>query len=123
MTTPVKFELAKLLEQKGFNEPCQYYYDTTSCVKLYPPQRTNDISKDMYPNFIVGVPTIAEVCMWLYRKYNIWIVILPELLNGVHIRYYPSVFEQGVGEDIESYHNTPEQAYEYAIEYVLNNMI
>jgi|694.fasta_scaffold34219_10 hypothetical protein len=28
MNTPVSFEIAKLLKEKGFNEPCyRYYYD------------------------------------------------------------------------------------------------
>ena len=70
-----------------------------------------------------SAPTIAEVVMWLYEKHEIWIVILPELLNGTEIRYYPSVFEQGVGEDIESYFNSPTEAYLTAIKYTLNNLI
>lgn len=117
MNTRINFELAKLLKEKGFvcNESNNFWMNGFSYSKKdYNPITYRD--KD-------NVPTIAEVVMWLYEKHGIWIVILPELLNGTEIRYYPSVFEQGVGEDVESYFNSPTEAYQKAINYTLTNLI
>ena len=97
MNTPVNVELNKLLKEIKFEETTGRYF---------------------YP-----APNIGDVVMWLYEKHGIWIVILPELLNGTEIRYYPSVFEQGIGEDVESYFNSPTEAYEAAIEYTLKELI
>jgi len=121
MNTPVKFELAKLLKEKGFDEECRLCVEDGDERPL-PFNCGNTIHRNsLHPYY--SAPTIAEVVMWLYENHEIWIVILPELLNGTEIRYYPSVFEQGVGEDVESYFNSPTEAYESAIEYTLNNLI
>jgi hypothetical protein len=139
MNTPVSFEIAKLLKEKGFDKPCLQAYrvwrgnirktDKTPLeeigVEYEPYMRGYNASVTYYTQSEshTVAPTIAEVVMWLYEKHGIWIVILPELLNGTEIRYYPSVFEQGIGEDLESYFNSPTEAYEAAIEYVLKNLL
>lgn len=119
MNTPIDFNTAKLLKEKGFDEPTIQWYHRDS-KKL----NTNDLMFSMNKltdNY--SAPTIAEVVMWLYERYEIWITVLPELFNGEKIRYYPSVFEQGIGEDLEQYFDSPKEAYEAAIEYVLKNLI
>ena len=117
MNTPVSFELAKLLKEKGFDVSVRtaWYIDEVGYWKI--PMNHNQ------SNVKYSAPTIAEVVMWLYEKHEIWVIVIPELLNGVEIRYYPSVFEQGIGEDIEVYYNSPTEAYEAAIEYCLTNLI
>ena len=103
MNTPVSFEIAKLLKEKRY----PFEFITVGELEEVP----------------LNIPTIAEVVMWLHEKHEIWVIVIPELLNGVEIRYYPSVFEQGIGEDIEVYYNSPTEAYEAAIEYCLTNLI
>ena len=115
MNTPVNFEIAKLLKKKGFdigfgNGQKFYFPDTKELTENY---RGNN-----YP-----APTIAEVVMWLYEKHGIWISVLQMLNNGERVTWYASYYEQGVGEDIEIYYNSPTDAYQAAIEYTLNNLI
>ena len=133
MTEPVSFKIAKLLKEKGFDEETLHFY-TKSRSKMFGINEHNryynivNTPKKLYTcgehsvadvKNVYSAPTITDVVMWLYEKHGIWIVILPELLNGTEIRYYPSVFEQGVGEDIEEYYNSPTEAYEAAIKYCL----
>ena len=121
MTTPVSFELAKLLKEKGFNEKVRGRY----CIKKITPFKVGLFYLSDYElseNFIYA-PTIAEVVMWLYEKYNIWISVLQMLNNGERVTWYASYYEKGVGEDIDVYYNSPTKAYEAAIEYTLKNLI
>ena len=145
MNTPIKFELAKLLKEKGFDEGTEanWWILAKDHTENYKKKLPVDESKIFFTNnldefelktqideetehnayHVLSAPTIAQVIMWLYEKYEIWVVVLPELLNGETVRFYPSIFEQGVGEDIEEYSNSPTEAYEAAIEYTLNKLI
>lgn len=113
MTTPVIFELAKLLKEKGFNKPCKMYYHTGGILKR---ERVG------WLNEICEAPTIAEVVMWLYEKHGIWISVNRESESGV---FFFSVdkdkgdFFYDKGDDF----NSPTEAYEAAIEYTLKNLI
>lgn len=123
MNTPVSFELAKLLKEKGFIETCEKVYRSDGL--LYIPMMSG--SKLMHSNILedesVSAPTIAEVCMWLYETHGIWISVLQMLNNGEKVTWYASYYEKGVGEDIDVYYNSPTKAYEAAIEYTLQNLI
>lgn len=156
MNKPVKFELAKLLKEKGWNTPTLHFYFEDGEFKEnvlkdvtgmdYGSEYTveySELTDDWNNNYIrkkngdscfgcqnnplyfktYSAPTIAEVVMWLYEKHGIWIVAFPELFNGTEVRFYPSIFEQGVGEDIEQYFNSPSETYEAAIEYCLTKLI
>ena len=117
MTTVVNFELAKLLEQKGFDDESAYYYNEKGEMlfdKDFPSWQSTK------PDSYYDAPTIAEVCMWLYEKHNIWVnvYLYKDHAADVNDDYmfrsnYTKIWE----------YKTPEQAYEAAIEYVLNNMI
>jgi len=141
MNTPVKFEIAKLLKEKGFDENCSDYYTQTGNLNsdgwgdiIYEqgfgsgePDRMlkfnySDFNKHQKETCFL-CPTIAEVVMWLYEKHGIWITVLQMLHNGETVTWYASYYEQGVGEDIEVYYNTPTEAYQAAIEYTLKNLI
>lgn len=130
MNKEVSYKLAVLLKEKGYTTPCFYYYENE---KLVEPFLENGSSTDTEfrvwlsdlqeyfnePSKRISAPTIAEVVMWLYEKYGIWITVIPELFNGVEIKYYSSIYEQGIGEDIEEYYNSLTEAYEAGIEYIL----
>ena len=125
--THVTFEQAKLLKEKGFNIPCNRHcfigntgkivFETSvHCIDWGNRPLTKTIQK-------YSAPEQWQVIEWLRVKHGIHIVAFPELLNGEKVRYYPSVFEGGIGEDIEEYFDTPQEATSAAIDYVLNNLI
>jgi hypothetical protein len=141
----VDFPIAKLLKEKGCAIKCNSYYEQALTSKkdkengysgdfgwkkgelnLQSGFFINGWNKTDYTGknwFMCAAPEIWQVVEWLFQKHNIWIVILPELLNGEQIRYYPSFFEDGVGEDIEEYFNSPQEAYQASFKYILEEMI
>ena len=118
MHTPVSFEIAKLLKEKGFDK-------RTSLVWLYSLGKTHlrevHLSLELH-NSEYNAPTIAEVVMWLYEKYGVWIsVTFKRHSENKHFAYN---IRQANG--IETYlweHTSPTEAYEASIEYTLNNLI
>jgi hypothetical protein len=106
MTTPVSFEIAKLLKEKGFR---------------------------LLPDFESSYPTIAEVVVWLYKKHGIYIHISPhgeEEDLFVDCKWWFSIYKDKlfnliggskVTEGIEDF-DSPTETYEAAIEYTLNNL-
>ena len=125
MNTPVSFDIAKLLKEKGFNEMCRQFwgYDST--------EEENILIGENSPTFInnrgnddIAAPTIAEVVMWLYEKHGIWICVdKSEGFNWwkFNLRKLKDVGYEynGFGSD----YNSPTEAYEAAIEYTLNKLI
>jgi hypothetical protein len=112
MNTPVSFEIAKLLKEKGFNQGFDndqmfYFPDTKELTENY---RGNN-----YP-----APTIADVVMWIYENHNIWISVdryidpeqSPDYRYGSCIYYDDHYYGRG--------NENPTEAYEAAIFYVLN---
>ena len=127
----VNFEVASLLRDKGFDEPCHATYDTAvtggkpifseyDVLSYFPYGMKN--TDDKY-NMVISAPTQSMACDWLREKYKIHIVLLfmprkgyvasicdisdlDNLIYMVDIKYYP---------DIES-------AYNEALKYVLTNV-
>ena len=119
MITPVSLEIAKLLKEKGFDRKCTSFYDLTSNNQI------NDTSLGNYnlTKQSISIPTIAEVVMWLYEKYGIWIEVqcpdMPTELWSFNIHRFQKYGGYGDGGDF----NSPTEAYQAAIEYTLNNLI
>lgn len=85
----------------------------------------------------ITAPTIADVVMWLYEKHDVWISPIPDSSSGhqllmrkmsVHLFRY----RNGLNVQTETLRNidgniiyflSPTEAYEAAIEYILNNLI
>lgn len=69
----VSLEVAKLLKEKGFDEPCDWIYDTKEqCFKNskevnFDVTFTNSILRDN----VYCVPTLYEAQKWLREKHNI----------------------------------------------------
>ena len=115
MTTPVKFEIARLLTYTNFNQmSVNIGYSITTKELSF------DYSLEYMNQKAIAAPTIAEVCMWLYEKYNIWVnvYLYKDHVADVNDDY---MFRSNYTKIRE--YNTPEQAYEAAFEHVLNNMI
>jgi len=124
----VNFEVAKLLKDKGFDEPCLGFY---SLIKkelkfsAFPVSNSQWLDSTMFDSsiIVISAPTQAMACDWLREKHKIHIVLLfmprkgyvasicdisdlDNLIYMVDIKYYP---------DIES-------AYNEALKYVLTNV-
>jgi oligoribonuclease NrnB/cAMP/cGMP phosphodiesterase (DHH superfamily) len=119
MNNPVSFELAKLLKEKGFDEPCpNLYYQPERCKK----------------------PTIGDVVMWLYEKYHTFISVVNEpnvhkfkwIITNLALlgykRYIHSDKLKEMNEEeteylYQHYFNSPIEAYEAGIKYILTKLI
>jgi hypothetical protein len=116
----VNLDLAKVLKQKGFDEKCnQIYYDGTDEIRGH--------SHFLYSRDLKA-PTIAEVVMWLYEKHVIW--IFTDRTNKWFWTIQKSTSEYIHQEDqvlltntVCNGYNSPTEAYEAAITYVLENLI
>lgn len=123
MNTPVNFELAKLLKEKGFDEPIHQYYRNEDIVRL-----SSSNNMNQHGDGFVSAPTSAQVVMWLYEKHGVWVRVtpIPYSDNLTHWRwehmstnYSTRNFKWKKEQDYMS----PTEAYEAAIEYTLKNLI
>lgn len=117
MNTPVSFEIAKLLKEKGFDEECRLCVEDGDERPL-PFNCGNTIHRNSLHSYY-SAPTIAEVVMWLYEKHGIWISVDPE--NDTDTWFFTISYNNS--ETIFGNYSTPTEAYEAAIEYTLNNLI
>ena len=120
MNTPVNFEIAKLLKEKGFDNPCENRYNKLgelTATKLGMNMQPNNYS-DSY-----SAPTIAEVIMWLYEKHGIWIEAHRWTNQPVDDEVWENCFQAFVNGDAMSVSifKTPTEAYEAGIEYIKEN--
>ncbi len=65
-------------------------------------------------------PTIADVVMWLYEKYGIWISVDPD--NDINNTWFHTI-SHGTSTTVFGNYSTWTEAYEAGIEDVLINMI
>lgn len=140
MNSPVSFKLAKLLKEKGFNEPCLKGYSNLEKSK----EELRDIDRSEFATFEGAgkyfsnsdlpkydieftAPTIAEVVMWLYEKYGVWITVnvimddkwFFELYNFKN-RENPNII---LDDSDKCWLDSPTEAYEAAIKYILNDLL
>ena len=116
MNTPVSYELAKLLKEKGFDKPTQKAYINNKLFKNFEESsgeceyyfHSDDFYEDWNKKGWVytekgqgcfgckldnlnyfeayAAPTITEVVMWLYEKRGIWVAV-DAGINGFHAHY------------------------------------
>ena len=149
MNTPIKFELAKLLVDKGIEIKSnkRYFLNKNDeeitdefIFEKYKGKVLNasiDAAKSVYAISHISAPTIAEVVMWLYEKHKIWIGV--ELTDNTRDFYFqPKIWtskdREYHDEDMtdqakyisdwkEWRFNTPAESYKAAIEYCLTKII
>lgn len=123
----VSFEVAKLLKEKGFNEPCDNYYDQSSDE---PQQLTLDEMYYSYDEF-TKAPTHQMAMAWLREVYNVFIYVEPFITTNGLQGYKPYCTKIG-GEfmwinPLRKYSNTSSDTYyeavEAALKYSLENLI
>lgn len=124
MTQEVNFEIAKLLEERGFSEKTLQAYVYRG-VEHQDSSYKGILTKDKLLCDI-SAPTIADVITWLYEKHGIWIdVSLNQFSKPKDLQWmYSIVFTEDCtySHSPKSY-TSPTEAYEAAIEYVLENSI
>lgn len=133
MNTPVNFELAKLLKEKGFDEDC---YRTYSNGEISPFPLLENMGGEPILNpldykwknssihySLVTAPTIAEVVMWLYEKYGIWVECYIDD-NGTFGYLVSMITKEGrIDFPLKREFKSPTEAYEAAIKYTLQNLL
>jgi hypothetical protein len=120
MNTPVSFELAKLLKEKGFDFPVNNY--TSERDGDYFSNEKQTVGYRNY-NEIGGHysrPTIAEAVMWLYEKHEVWITVTS--ISQESWQCHMTKKEDSLGKYYLEDFNSPTEAYQDAIEYTLNNL-
>lgn len=125
MNKPISYPLAKLLKEKGFDEPTiNQYFLSNDVYKLESMFSNSELEKDGErcgggnPNFWISAPILVDVVMWLYEKHGIWIVVFPTEENWTF-----DIFNKIECVKSESFINSPTEAYEAAIEYTLTKLI
>ena len=117
----VSFETAKLLRDKGFDEPCWFWYNPIGEFRRH----YSEPAKSS-PCYEIACPTLQMAMKWLRKEHNIVCNINIESRNF----YYYNVFI--IRSSIEAqyqltsqkpYFESPEQACEAAIKYCLENLI
>lgn len=119
MNTPVSFQLAKLLKEKGYIETCEKVYRSDGL--LYTPSVSG--SKLLHSNILedesLSAPIISDVVMWLHKEHKIWISVDPD--NDTDTWFY--TISHNKSEIVFGNYSGPTEAYEAAIEHVLTSMI
>lgn len=128
----VSFEVAKLLKEKGFDEPTFTYYNNdgylmNSCnfCGSYTLGCFNNV-KDEKVN--CAAPTLQMALKWLREVHNIFIQIDYVVLTKDFFEYTYEIYDMCKGRVLECSHfrdnyETYEEAVEEAIKYCLNNLI
>lgn len=152
MSKYVTFEIAKLLKEKGFNEPCDDYYTSKELLNSDGYGDTifeqgfnshdyekmlkfdySDFNKKQKEDYIL-CPLISDVVDWLSEKHGIWINVEPECYGE---NWYVKLMccSQKTWENLElrsminkatfslDEEKSPKEAYLAAIEYTLKNLI
>ena len=129
MNTPVSFELAQLLKEKKFNEPCLSYWKDLNLeghrFKDWNNETIGDSPMHKRNAGYYSAPTIAQVVMWLYKKYGIWIEVNLPLYDDFKFTIIEcnTIAGKLLNKISDESYDSPTEAYETAIEYTLNNLI
>lgn len=118
----VSFEVAKLLKDKGFNEPTigTYNIESKNSILVERPIRA------IHCEAIISAPTQAMAMMWLREVHKLYIEITPSsktnefIVDSYRIDIVTKTFDTIY---VSSGYDTYEQACEAAIKYCLENLI
>ena len=121
------FEVAKLLKEKGFDEPCDFIYEKGELtwffdVFIYSGILTNSELGDEF----ISAPTPQMIMKYLRVMYNIFISIdiYSKDFEG-NIRYCADIYEHGSRMILDTpiICDTFEETCDESIKYVLENLI
>lgn len=92
----VSFEVAKLLKEKGFNEPFYFFYRTDDRI-IHHVVRAKPLVYDnkAIDDEVISAPTLQMVMKWLREAHNIFISICRAIVaNGYE--YYHEIYNGGI---------------------------
>ena len=128
----VTFEIAKLLRDKGFDEPCDYIYDEDNLKWVYHEfiffsgggLVTNSKLKDINGE-IITAPTLQMAMKWLREVHNMYIeVCTDKAYNLKDIVFQPAIYNKELNCLWESDNfSTYEEAVDAALKYILENLM
>jgi len=118
----VSFETAKLLKEKGFDEPCVWAYDPNgaSFAKSYSEPKNSELNEYEYSK-----PTQQMAMRWLREVYKIFIeVYVDKAYNSKDIIFNTEIWNENLNSVWRTgCLTTYEQACEAAVKYCLENLI
>lgn len=126
----VSFETAKLLKEKGFDIPLNYFYNSDGRKCYATSYNWNQTTGDFQD---YSCPTLQMAMKWLREKHNLSIsVFLLNVVDGEYIGYHADI--ELMAEWIENLNkfkkvslsktfHSYEQACESAVKYCLENLI
>lgn len=119
------YEVAKLLKEKGFDEPCIRHWDCDD-HSLYGandiPISNSELQANEYNGF--SAPSQSMAMKWLREEKHIIFVFKPATFSGEECTYW--TYEIWAGDNFEGEvmsFKTYEQAVEAALKYSLENLI
>lgn len=128
----VTYETAKLLKEKGFDEPCECAYTENgqyllSCYYGIAGRKIKN-SESLNFSYSVVSPTLQMTMKWLREVHGIDIEVRTHYLNYLKpndIRYYSGKILKGSEDVIHTIYSkdTYEQVAEAGIRYCLENLI
>lgn len=121
----VSLEVAKNMQEKGFNDPCDMLYNEKeeSCeYSCYTASKQGFKNSDLC-NYEVSVPTLYEAQKWLIKQKNIYITVLPHYSRKYDVieyeyiisTYFDLLEKQGNRVKSKEYYESFEQCLNNAI--------
>ena len=122
----VSFETAKLLKEKGFDEPCEGFYVNSGVLSHTLSNAINSKwDEEKYTIGYISAPTLQMAMKWLREVHNISIEPLVDFGSGDEYWWTADVGyikKDGLIDELCGY-NSYEEACEAAIKYCLENLI
>lgn len=128
----VNFEVASLLRNKGFNEPCRGVYEEKVL-------RINTLCDWLNSDFseYVAAPTQQMTCDWIEETFNIsievWVGIIGYRIEILNALKDPNIAASSIihdfnddalcGDNSDGSWSSKELAYNEALKYVLTNLV
>lgn len=131
----VNLEIAKLLKEKGFDCACNVWY--SEYTSLFGGEKYTGIEFDDHNKFnenykfICSAPTLQMAVDWLLEVHHYYIqVMLDSWAYGGRLGYYGLIIKTDSNFDLmlqdvcdKVFYDKPEDVYNDAIKYILENLI
>jgi hypothetical protein len=110
------YEIAKMLKEKGFNEPIWTRYEDDNEVIFGDKYDWNNSPMDQ-----ISAPTLQMAMKWLREVYNIFIVIEPYSNTSCYFSLWEgdNYYENPLRKGFPSYGETVEQALKYCLKKII----
>ena len=114
------YEVAKLLKEKGFHEPCIATYNSTT--KNF---QVEEIYEDWTIHWkgYISAPTLQVAMKWLREVHNIDICVFPYQADYISYSYKVKIYKNKEIYLTITDSKTYEDAVEEALKYCLDNLI